>query len=81
MSEYNIIALKLIAILIALIGLVAMIVAWELLLISNVHNNTVLALEMGGVVACMIGYFFWRYLKGAKKNPEMQTSSKDLGSK
>ena len=81
MSKCNTIVLKLIAILIALVGLVAMLVAWQLLLISNIHNTTVIALEMGGVVVCMIGYFFWRSLKGAKKNPEIQTSSEDLGIK
>jgi len=72
MSKYNIIVLKLIAILIALIGLVAILVAWQLLLISNIHNTTVIALEMGGVVVCMIGYFFWRYLKRGGKSSEIE---------
>jgi len=63
MIGYRVIALKMIAILIALVGLTAMLVAWELLLISNIHSTTVLALEMGGVVLCMIGYFSWRRLK------------------
>ena len=79
MSKYNIVVLKLIAILIALIGLVAIIVAWDLLLISNIHNTTVIALEMGGVIICLIGYFLWRRLNRAKKDPETQTSPETLG--
>ena len=75
MSRCNTIVLKLIAILITLIGLIAMLVAWELLLISNVHNTTVLALEMGGVVVCMIGYFFWRYLKRERNCSEIALSN------
>lgn len=79
MSKYNIIILKLIAILIASIGLAAIIIAWDLLLVSNVHNKTVIALEMGGVIFCLIGYFSWKYLKRATSQTENQAISNDAG--
>jgi len=79
MSKYKIIVLKMIAILIALIGLVAIVAAWDLLLISNIHNKTVIALEMGGVISCLIGYFYWRYLKRATNQTEIQATSDDAG--
>jgi hypothetical protein len=49
-----------------------MLVAWELLLVSEIHNSTVLVLEMGGVVVCMAGYILWRRTKALKKeaNPD-----------
>jgi hypothetical protein len=77
MSKYNIIVLKLITILIALIGLAAIIVAWDLLLISNIHDKIVIVLEMGGVAFCLIGYFSWMYLKRATKQAEIQATSED----
>ena len=46
-----------------LIGLLAMLVAWELLLVSGIHNSTVIVLEMGGVLVCMVGYFLWRRIR------------------
>jgi hypothetical protein len=55
------------AILLMLIGLLAMLVAWELMLGSGIHNSTVLVLEMGGVLICMAGYFLWRRAKALKK--------------
>jgi len=51
-----------------LIGLLAMLVAWELLLVSDIHNSTVIVLEMGGVVVCMTGYFFWRRTNESEKD-------------
>lgn len=67
MDKKNFIILKLSAILLILLGLLAMIVAWELLLVSNIHNSTVVVLEMGGVVVCMIGYFLRRHVIARKK--------------
>lgn len=62
MDRKNSIILKVVAILLILIGLLAMIVAWELMLASNIHNSTVMVLEMGGVVICLIGYFLRRHV-------------------
>ena len=67
MNKKNNIILKAAAILLALIGLLAMLVAWELMLVSGIHNSTVVVLEMGGVVICMAGYFLWRRVKGLEK--------------
>jgi len=52
MAKNNIIQ-KVAALVMVLIGLLAMLVAWELLLVSDIHNSTVIVLEMGGVVVCM----------------------------
>jgi hypothetical protein len=49
-----------------------MLVAWELLLVSGIHNSTVVALEMGGVVVCMAGYFLWRRVREAEKAAKKQ---------
>ena len=67
MNKNSNIILKVAAILMVLIGLLAMLVAWELLLVSGIHNSTVLVLEMGGVVICMAGYFLWRRVKWLEK--------------
>ncbi|MDD1762772.1 MAG: hypothetical protein LUQ59_11135 [Methanothrix sp.] len=67
MDRKKVIILKLSAILLIIIGLLAMIVAWELLLVSNIHNSTVVVLEMGGVMVCMIGYFLRRYVIASEK--------------
>jgi len=55
-----------------LIGLLAMLVAWELLLVSGIHNTTIVVLEMGGVVVCMAGYFLWRRVRVAKDGAKRQ---------
>ena len=67
MDRKNVIILKLSAILLILLGLLAMIVAWELLLVSNIHSSTVVVLEIGGVVVCMIGYFLRRHVIAREK--------------
>jgi putative effector of murein hydrolase len=54
---------KVAALAMVLTGLLAMLVAWELLLVSGIHSTTVVVLEMGGVVVCMVGYFLWRRVK------------------
>jgi hypothetical protein len=75
MNKTSKLILKTAAALMILIGLTAMLVAWDLLLAANVHNSTVLVLEMGGVVVCMAGYFLWRHARGPKKSQESQISS------
>jgi len=64
MNRNKIIIQKIAAIILILLGLLAMLVAWELLLVSNIHNSTVLVLEMGGVLVCMAGYLLRRRIKG-----------------
>jgi putative effector of murein hydrolase len=54
---------KVAALAMVLTGLLAMLVAWELLLVSGIHSTTVVVLEMGGVVVCMVGYSLWRRVK------------------
>jgi len=63
---------KMAAILLILLGLLAMLVAWELLLVSNIHNSTVLVLEMGGILVCMAGYFLHRRSKALEENVKDQ---------
>ena len=72
MNKNKIIIQKIAAILLILIGLLAMLVAWELLLVSNIHNSTVMVLEMGGVVICMAGYFLRRRIKASESHAKMQ---------
>jgi len=72
MNKKSNIILKVAAILLILIGLMAMIVAWQLMLGAGVHNSTVVVLEMGGVVLCMAGYFLRRRVKALEKDAEMQ---------
>lgn len=68
MNRNRNIILKAAAIVIVLFGLLAMLVAWELLLVSGIHNSTVVVLEMGGVVVCMAGYFLWRRVRLLEKD-------------
>jgi hypothetical protein len=51
------------AVLIIIIGAVAMVVAWSLLLFAGQYTNTVLAMEIGGVILCLAGYFLWQRSK------------------
>lgn len=55
-----------------LIGLLAMLMAWNLLLVGSIHTSTVLVLEIGGVVVCMAGYFLRRHVNGLEKEAKMQ---------
>ena len=66
MITKNNLATKAAAILIMIIGLAAMLVAWDLLLVAEFYTKTVLLLEMGGVIVCMAGYFLWRRAKRAQ---------------
>jgi hypothetical protein len=82
MIKKNNIIPKAAAIVMVLIGLLAMLVAWELLLVSGIHNSTVVVLEMGGVAVCMAGYFLWRRVKGLEKdakkhNQAVQSAAED----
>jgi hypothetical protein len=83
MNEKSNIILKVAAILLILIGLLAMLVAWQLLLVAEIHNSTVVVLEMGGVVLCMAGYFLRRRVKALeneakKQNQAVQSAAEDL---
>jgi LPXTG-motif cell wall-anchored protein len=69
MSEAKNIMSKFAALLMVIIGLMAMIAAWYLLLMAGSHSITVFALEMGGVLLCLGGFFLWR-----RKKPEMPFS-------
>ncbi len=70
MNKTTNVILKVAALLLVVIGLISMIVAWDLLLISDIHSKTVLALEFGGVLICMAGYFLWRHCKRVQNMPE-----------
>jgi uncharacterized membrane protein YfcA len=72
MKLKNNLVLKAAAISLMLIGLLAMLVAWQLLLVSNIHNSTVLVLEMGGVLICMAGYFLRRRIKSLENDAKRQ---------
>jgi nitrate reductase gamma subunit len=54
-----------IAILLILVGFVAMATAWFILLTTATHNVNVVALELGGVVVCLAGYFLWKRCRPA----------------
>ncbi|HPT18676.1 MAG TPA: hypothetical protein PLJ25_01330 [Methanothrix sp.] len=60
MTTKNNLAIKAAAILMMLIGLAAMLVAWDLLLVAEFYTKTVLVLEMGGVAVCLVGYFMYK---------------------
>jgi uncharacterized membrane protein YfcA len=62
------------ALLMMIAGLAGMLVAWEFLLLANSHTITVIVLEMGGVVLCLIGYFLWRSIR----RQEMDQAQQDL---
>ena len=72
MNRDKIIIQKIAAIILILLGLLAMLVAWELLLVSNIHNSTVLVLEMGGVLVCMAGYLLRRRIKAQEEDAKIQ---------
>ncbi|MGB5099548.1 MAG: hypothetical protein WBN94_02985 [Methanothrix sp.] len=72
MNNKNNLIQKAAALVLVLIGLLAMLVAWELLLVSDIHNSTVVVLEMGGVVVCMVGYFLWRRARESEKDAKRQ---------
>jgi len=58
---------KVAAILLMLIGLVAMLNAWSLLLVGSIYSSKVLIQEIIGVVVCLAGYFLRRHIKVLEK--------------
>lgn len=67
MNKNNILIQKIAAVLLILVGLLAMLVAWQLLLGSNIHNSTVMVMEMGGVAVCMFGVLLRRKAMALEK--------------
>jgi len=63
---------KLAAFLLIIVGLAAVISAWDLMLLAHVYSKTVLVLELGGVVVCLAGYFLWKRTGRAKKELKEQ---------
>ncbi|OPY52232.1 MAG: hypothetical protein A4E49_01927 [Methanosaeta sp. PtaU1.Bin112] len=63
---------KIFALAMVLVGLLSMLAAWQLLLVSDIHSTTVVVLEMGGVIVCMAGYFLWRRVWMAEKEEPRQ---------
>jgi energy-converting hydrogenase Eha subunit C len=74
MSKNTNIIYRLVAVALIIIGLLSVIVAWDLLLVTNSHSISVLAMEIGGVVICLGGYFLW---KRAKKPGKDTAASED----
>ncbi len=72
MNRNTNIILKAAAISLMLIGLISMIVAWDLLLVAGIYNSTVIVMEMGGVILCMVGYFLRRRIKLSEKVAQSQ---------
>jgi uncharacterized membrane-anchored protein len=68
MSNNTNIIYRLVAVLLIVVGLLSIIVAWDLLLVTNSHSISVLAMEIGGVVACLAGYLLWRRTKTPGKD-------------
>lgn len=66
---------KIAALAMVLVGLLSMLVAWQLLLVSDIHSKTVVVLEMGGVAVCMVGYFLWRRARMAEKEELKQAQA------
>jgi len=52
---------KLIALSLAFIGVAAMVFAWFVLLTTASHDMKIVAIEVGGVVVTIAGYFLWQY--------------------
>ena len=52
---------KLVALSLAFIGVAAMVFAWFVLLTTASHDMKIVAIEVGGVVITIAGYFLWQY--------------------
>ena len=52
---------KIVALILAFIGVAAMVFAWFILLATATHNMKIVALEILGVVVTIAGYFLWQY--------------------
>jgi hypothetical protein len=57
---------KLAALLLAFIGVAAMISAWFILLTTASHNMRIVGLEIFGVIVTTAGYFLWQYSNRSK---------------
>ena len=58
---------KLAATILLIVGVAAMISAWFILLTTATHSFNVVALEIGGVVVTLSGYFLWQYSNRSSK--------------
>lgn len=58
---------KLAATLLLIVGVAAMVSAWFILLTTATHSFNVVALEIGGVVVTLSGYFLWQYSNRSSK--------------
>ncbi|MDD1760380.1 MAG: hypothetical protein LUQ44_07220 [Methanothrix sp.] len=58
---------KLAATLLLIVGVAAMVSAWFILLTTATHSYNVVALEVGGVVVTLSGYFLWQYSNRSRK--------------
>ncbi len=70
---------KLAGALLVIIGLVAIISAWDLLLLAHVYSKTVLAMELGGVIICLVGYFLWKRTGKDDKDMKEKDDKKAIG--
>ena len=66
---------KLIALTLAFIGVAAMAFAWFVLLTTATHNKIIVAIEIGGVVITITGYFLWQYSNRSSKNLKIEEMS------
>jgi len=62
---------KFAALLLAFIGVAAMVSAWFILLTTASHNMRIVGLEIFGVVVTTAGYFLWQY-SNRNKNPAIK---------
>ena len=54
---------KIAAALLMIVGLIGIVTAWSDLLFTGTKNFIVVAIELGGVAVCLIGYFLWKSAK------------------
>lgn len=71
---------KIVAAVLAIIALIAIISAWDLLLFGGQYTKTVIAMEMGGVVLGLIAYFLWRSSNKAETGLEAKAMNDKPGS-
>ncbi|VVB70980.1 Uncharacterised protein [uncultured archaeon] len=67
---------KLEALILAFIGVAAMVAAWFILLTTASHDVKIVALEAAGVVITLVGYFLWKY---SNKECEVATCEAQVG--
>ncbi len=70
---------KVVAAVLAIIALIAIISAWDLLLFGGQYTKTVIAMEMGGVVLGLIAYFLWRSTNNAEVDLETKNVKPEAG--